>query len=513
MAPALRSALAASLFLSWAASAEAQPTTRPVLVGERALGMAGATTASARGPSAAYYNPAGLTATDQTAVGGSLSLRTFRSYGIADGYRSSVGIEDLDDATLDSTSVFLGGLIAFGDRLELGSRQHALAAGTLVANGLDISFTDTAADVRLDRASALDVERERVDRWYYLAYSFRPSSELSFGLTAALSARSEQYRESISDGGGLTMDAVPARLTARDVELEASAFHLVLRAGFQARLVDWLQLGLVFQAPGIPLASSGRATFQRLTVEDPDSSLFRRVWDDVDAGLPAPWSARVGLYARVHPDLGLALEGGMRGRIGSVNDPWLVLGRTLPIDGGQPAATYYAAERVADFAFDAALGAELDVWDEVPIRAGVFWAGASEATIDGPSAVYPMDSVSELGGTLSVGFHDPHYDFTIGVSYAYGWGTGARPNPDPAGLPYVPTSIESNEILVILSGVTGAAAELALEAYNAVTSSEDEEAREELREDREELAEEERAERAEERAEDEEPPTEEPPTR
>jgi len=448
------------------ARVEAQDRQHPLL-GERALGMGGAVSGSPRGPTAAFYNPAGLTAESRTALGASLSLRTFRSYGIANGYQSIVGVEDLDDTNLDSSSVFLGGLVAFGGRNELGQREHAIAAGTLVRSAIDRAFTDSAANVELDRASTLDVTEERSDRWFYLGYSARPSTTLSLGITAAVSVRSERYEEAFTEGEGLD-DGMDERLTTRDVTIDLDTIHLLFRAGVTFRFTDWLQAGLVFQAPGIPLSSSGNGVFTRLSVDVPESTLYREELSLSDASIPAPWELRSGLYARVSSGFGLGLDIGLIGPVGGENDPWLALGRPVPRDQDRPAATYYASERISDVGLEVSLGAEIEVFDEVPIRGGVFYELNGNHAVDAPRPTYPLDSVDRIGTTLSVGVHDDHYDFTLGASYAYGWGTGARPNPG-AGPAYVPTTVESHEITLVLSGVTGAAAELALEAYRMVS--------------------------------------------
>src|SRR5690606_14673198 len=121
------------------------------------------------------------------------------------------------------------------------------------------------------------------------------------------------------------------------------------------------------------------------------------------------------------------------------------------------------------FGFDAALGAEVRVRPELPIRAGVLYQRSGNARITGPRDTRVNDALDRVGGSLAVSFQGSGYDFTLGVHYAHGYGDALAPSRSPDGPAYLPTTASSHDVMIVLSGVTGAAAELALSAYDAIT--------------------------------------------
>jgi len=454
------------------ALASAQRGQRNPLLSERAFGLGGAVVASSAGPSAAYYNPAGLADTPGTAAGASLSLRTFRSYTLVDGYNSVLGLSDLTDSGLLSVPVFLGAVLKFGPRDATGIRQHALAAGSAITQSVDRELLDDDADLSRGIASTLEVRDNQEVRWFYVGYAFRPSNQVSLGVTAALSIYDREYRENWSQAIGLTGGGSMGTLVARDVRIDVSATSLALRFGASWRPDEWVQLSVMFQAPGIELFDSGRAFFQRVTADasTPEASGFFRINDEqLDVQATLPWELRVGTYLRLDPHLGIGLDLGLTGSEGSPNDPVFPLGVPVPLDGERPAATYFPDSYWTDVVFDAALGAEIKITDEIPLRFGTFFElSGLPSQMVGARDRYLPDRVDRLGFSAGFGVQGDRYDFGLGLGYVHGFGTGFRP-ADPFAAGYVRTDVQSHEIHIFFSGVTGAATQLALDTYRAVT--------------------------------------------
>src|SRR5690349_15060291 len=106
-------ALGATLLWGWpcAPLARADPFHfQGIPLGQRALGFGGAFTGLADDPSAAYYNPAGLVWTGDSALSASLTLNAFDRQTIDKGYRTAMGSTDLrhkSQPSLPSSVAFL----------------------------------------------------------------------------------------------------------------------------------------------------------------------------------------------------------------------------------------------------------------------------------------------------------------------------------------------------------------------------------------------------------------------
>ena len=470
----LASPLAASLVAAAPAAGQAPHGPREPLLSERAFGLAGAVTGSTAGPTAAYYNPGGLADTPGTSAGASLSLRSYRRYTLEDGYTSVLGVEDLTDSGLLSVPVFVGAVLKLGDRDDTNVRQHALAAGMLIRSSLDRELLIEDADLMRGVASSLEVSERSEVRWFYASYALRISNQLSIGLTAAISVFDREYREAWSQSTNLSGDpsgGFTGMLTTRTARIDLSSTSLALRVGGSWRPAEWIQIGAVFQLPGIELFDSGRAFFERVTADSAGSSGFFRVDDErLDVRGTIPWQLRLGAYARVDRRLGMALDVGLTGAEGSPNDPVHPLGRELPRDGDRPAATYFSDRYWADVGFDAALGAEIQITDEVPLRLGTAFELSGLPSAVGLRDAYSPDRLDRLTFTAAVGVQGDRYDLGLGVGYTYGFGSGSRP-VDPLGGGYDGTRVTSHEIHFFLSGVAGAATQIALDTYRAITGS------------------------------------------
>lgn len=451
------------------APASAQRGEREPLLDERSYGLAGAVTGSAAGPAAAYYNPGGLADTGGgTAIGASLSLRSYRSFELQDGYISMLGVEDLSDNGFNSVQTFLGAVLKFGPRDATGLQQHALSAGTLVRSSTDRSFVDSRAEAMSGLGSSIEVDERAQTRWFYAAYALRPDPAVSLGLTVAWSYHDYRYRESWSEVSGIS-GGMPARLTAREARVFYDQHDLFIRLGGQFRPTDWLQLGVMLQAPGIPLFGGGRAAFQRSTVDEGGGSSFFRAEDTaISPQAPAPWQLRVGGFGRVDERFGMGLDVGVTGPVGSANDPVLPLGREAPTDGDLPPATYFADRYWSDYTFDAALGADTVVHPDVRLLVGVSYERSGLPVAEEERDTYLPNSVDHIGGTAAVAINSGQYDFSIGVGYTYGFGSGLRPTA-PLAPTYLGTSVVSHEVGFFISGMTSAATQLAMDTYRVMT--------------------------------------------
>src|SRR5262245_33806784 len=101
-------------------------------LGQRALGFGGAYTGLANDPSGAYYNPAGLVWTGDSALSASLTLNAFDRQTIVQGYRSEMGSTDLRHDSQPSLPSSVGFLKRLGKRREDGERAHAIGISTFV---------------------------------------------------------------------------------------------------------------------------------------------------------------------------------------------------------------------------------------------------------------------------------------------------------------------------------------------------------------------------------------------
>ncbi|MFK7988841.1 MAG: OmpP1/FadL family transporter [Sandaracinaceae bacterium] len=396
-------------------------------VGEEALTLGGAFTGRASDASAAYYNPAGLTFGSSGSVGLSLALNVFDRYRVE-------GVNDLDVAfdVTDTQGVpfFAGASTQFGDG------QHAVAAATLAPRSSRRRFLFGGDE------GALDVARQDSTRWYGVAYSYRPLPWLSLGLGAFVAVRRMEHRE--TEIGLATPDP-----EARFTETRLNAEKLILRFGALVEPVPQLRIGLSFQAPAIVLGA--RANYIGTNVED---GVLRI--GDRGAQSPLPWELRLGAAWQPTDAFVLTADLALSGPIGSADDPVFLVD---PDGDGNPAEllTQFLEDRYhTDPVLDFAIGGRVMVADMVPIAAGVFSSFSAAPVVPDTAADYAPDRVHRVGATLSAGYVDSTVNFSLGVMAAFGFGAGLVADESGMG-PLVRTPIESQTVVVFLSGAVGAA--------------------------------------------------------
>ena len=123
-APALACWLATPL-------AHADPTHHnEVLVGGRALGMAGAATGLADDSASVYYNPAGIATLPGSSASASFQLRALEKVEIG-GALSAARLGDLEYDSSPTRAVYASAILALGEVDARGFRHHALAFSTV----------------------------------------------------------------------------------------------------------------------------------------------------------------------------------------------------------------------------------------------------------------------------------------------------------------------------------------------------------------------------------------------
>jgi len=474
----------AALLLALPRAAQADPVHHnEVLVGGRALGMAGAATGLAEDAASVYYNPAGIAQMNGASVSASFQVNAFQKITV-DGGLQAAGLADLTHDEQPSLAVYVSAIAKVGEEDANGFRKHALAFSTVNPDQTQLSFGGVG---RLDDNFAnLNIDSKDNTVWRGLSYAYSLSPRWAFGLSGFWARRELSHREAFilaanvqaqdyTDSQGNVQTAVLTnnlRGDLRTVQMTSDA--IVLRLGMRHDLSDHWRLGLMLQPPGLTLSSKATVRQERLTfgVDEPDAPLptFFDSTQPAAASSPIPWEVRLG-GAYLYEDWTVGLDFLLHGPTGSASDPVVAVGppRVDPYFGRAPALPFILpGSYYTTFVGNVALGVEGVIADVVPWATGVFTDLSAAAPISGPSEIYAWPDVDRFGVTASLGWRAKGYNLQIGGALVLGAGDALVVNTEADGPAYTPSRWHERTFTFFVSGYQRAAQDLAKSAVRTV---------------------------------------------
>ena len=458
---------------------------RSLLIGDRALGMGGAFTAIADDPSAAYYNPAGLSLIDNSSVSASLQVNSLDRRSVDNAY-AGVGNQQASfrHSADPSVPIFVSLLKKFGPKDEEGNQRHAFGLSTFHPDRRTLNYR-----VSLDSLDVVDpntrifedfrLRHEDATSWFGPSYSFAPNQSLAFGLSAFLATRSMRHEEELSQidtdaTGANTADTQRFLQQRSDVSLDTR--HLVLRLGAMFAVTSRIQVGVMVQPPGLELTSEASVRALSLSAFPGELPQFARSTQKLSATSPIPWELRTGIgYFAPYWDLKLSFDVSLHGPSGSRDNPVQAIGNPREdstFAGYTPWLGNYLVQQYSRVVtVNAAMGMEVTVAEVMPLRVGLFTNRSSAPDVPRRGQAYAPDDVHQYGGSLSVGLRTGGYDLSLGGAVMLGWGDGLRtlgPNDfDPAepSASYGRTDVRDSTLVFFITGYRQALSRAARVAY------------------------------------------------
>ena len=396
------------------------------IVGERAVGLAGAFTAIADDSSATWYNPAGLSETSYS----SFSL-TAAVYGFANQEDTLLpGGRAADDSTFityPSTAAWIQKM-RDGDRQGVGRLQLAAAIlsprNNVARRRLALALPPRGGSEprSLAQSDLLEVRLfEDEELWAGLSAAYKPLPWLSVGVSVFATLRNGLYQlysleliEETLDGEAFDRRLLPDR---SQLSFGSAGFAAVF--GAMVRLGDGLRAGLSFRTPHAALGAS--AKISEITLEDLGGGATGVTSNDVDLRFTPrrAWRAAIGLACVLPHDVALSFDLSMTGPLSR----WALL--ELETEAG-PVPLFRSEKRLT---VQAAMGGEVYVARELPLRFGFFTNRSQLARCDPLAAecddlANPFsDPADRYGIAGSVGYESERATLTIGASYNFGAAT------------------------------------------------------------------------------------------
>ncbi len=432
---------------------------RGIPIGERAIGLGGAYTGIAEDPSAAYYNPAGITTGGRFQLLGSLSSLVLTRSKIVNGFRFDGDSESLSSNSSTTLPRFVGTVAQFG-RVKYGSHQFALAYNTLELQRNALSFTET----KVTESSSVDVRLQNGfrSRWYGVSFAGRLSEKMSLGTTAYLAVQRQTDDENIGLAqGGTLVDGV--RLGGESItaatEVSAKSYHLALRFGYLYRINPRWSWGLMFQAPGIPLRQRG-SFYQRVDDNASDPSSYILVNESgLEAHIPIPFELRTGARYRINEATLISSDFSVDGPI---RDRSFLAGLDSFDETGLGRAVYYGNSTERRWAPNAAVGVEHRFGNTV-VAGGIFTNISAAPGVPQTSQVYTPAQINTYGASIYVGLDTNGYNLSFGATGLWGRGDALSVTIDSFGEPleYERTRASSSALMLFVAGAVSVASKAA----------------------------------------------------
>lgn len=346
----------------------------------RQTGMASSVVATVKDPSAIFYNPAGLTQIEGTAItAGSSAI-------LAHGKYTGPGLPGTNDTGGDVTNQ-LGGGASFVPYV-YAARQ--LSDKAYLGLGFYLPYNSGLAWEPENEGDPL-VGRTHATELALRTYFFTPTVALeldeaiSIAVGVSLVPATLLLRRELGD----TVTQEPLFSSGSSVELSGSAFGVGATAGIQIKLIDHLRIGLTYRS-AVDLSFSGDGNFT--LPEDATASLRERFPDQGvtgDVTLPHTFALGIGW-----------VQGGLTVELGSQLTLWESYDELrINFETGNPAESSVSRrdwENVAMFR----LGVEYD-FGGLALRVG---GGYDMSPVPDSTADFTLSDNDRIFGSLGLGY-------------------------------------------------------------------------------------------------------------
>lgn len=471
---------------------------QPYVIGERALGMAGAYTAAVEDSMAVYYNPGGMVFASGSMVSASQKVysqyyRVVKEGFIPDSRRALLeGGDGVDAKTLSHVSEFnfpstLAFMINFGPRIHRGGpKRHAMAFSILwpYQDSFMLKTKWRSGGERGSDAETYSVSESFQSMWIGGSYGYRLNRRWGFGLSIFMADNRwtrRLDRSRFQDETGMEGCAVPecGNLATTESITQADYVALILRFGLLWAPKGPWRFGLTLTPPSILVDTAGLfttrghldQTFGRAEVKGGAEDYIDYYTDDYNLEVAGyePASVRLGAAYIPNDDLTLDLDVSFHFPI------------SYHLIRGDPVALRYQGDPAASPRWfdngivrkierlpvaNVNLGGEWSIDNHWTVRGGIFTDFSSAPDVEF-SRSPQLTKVNRVGSTLSISFRDKGYDITLGMSGSFGYGQASVYRPEsvrgPDAAPWEPATYMDRTLYVFVAGVQKAVSKKAQE--------------------------------------------------
>jgi len=400
-----------------------------ILIGEKALGMAGAYTALSDDPTGSYYNPAGLATSFSSSISASLNVYGFEWRNVSHGYVTPLGSANLSSTSYPTVPTTFGIMRKLGPRLyEDGPKQHAVAFSMLVPSNMDFSMDGEI--LKQEDTNTFDVSQKHRTLWAGPSYAYLISPEWAVGMSAFLTFYTASRRYGTTD---FTEDPNPGMgyVEWGESKLNLTHYGLTFRVGGIYQPTPNWRVGLTVGTPWISLYGEGNlkvkiATGRRFGDSNDFVEIHNSSFNLKDVTYVEPLEIRAGA-AYIMGDLTIAADISYHHsedykpytppKSESSSDMY------LPLD---PFLWETVVKRKP--VVNANLGWEYIIAEEWPLRQGFYTNFSSAPDVKSSNTPGPTQ-IDSIGSTLSIGYITKGYNFNIGVQGSLGMGSTYRTDP------------------------------------------------------------------------------------
>lgn len=398
-------------------------------LGGRAVGLAGAFTALADGPSGLFYNPAGLVDIERGSIQVGTNLYGLQVQGgITDAFGAVVDVDrivtelDIIPSTASGISVL--------ERDAQGRPLTVYALGSFVPasrSSLTSVINELDPAERFPGCRRLAYERTLSDRRFLFGggVAHRIDDQWSVGFSGFLDYRALRDRQEITCSEQSPI--LGTSFSTADTRVNLSVFAIKLAFAAKYRFADGWRFGAHLTTPSIrAIGQAGvRVRRSRSLLESGQNEFFLREVEDVPADTRDGLALRFGL-AREWPG-GSAVSVDL-----SVHAPISYqLVDLPPAQRGVVDAITLVTDIQRNWVVNGSVGGEYRFDDGFSLAGGLFSNLSSAPTISGSSgdgfAQDRLPHVNELGATLVAGFFTESNLTRAGVIMSYGEGTDVIP--------------------------------------------------------------------------------------